>query len=206
MAQAPVLVLLLAGGLMALGSHQATTLPRLVGLLPMAWCSALGVLRVTRRARAVAIVAAVATWVGSWGFLALAVPLVVIADRHAGSIATAVRHGLVRRRKDEAPSDPVAIRQAAVSDQAVDRHRVAGAEVADCRQLGLPVPVVLIPAWLFLHNNRLDPAHEAGAVRLAGVSAGVIAMAVLADGLVKRRPPWPWIRSLPWSAWGSSGV
>ena len=36
--------------------------------------------------------------------------------------------------------------------------------------------------------------------RLAAAMGVVFAMATTADGLVKRRPPWPWIRSLPWSA------
>lgn len=199
-AQAPVLLLLLAGGLMTIYHSPATTLPRLVGLVPMAWCSVLGALPLRRHARVLAMAASVAAWLGSWGFLAVAALLLVIADRHAGPITTAKRRLLIKRRREGPVAGQLAvnrppspIRLWAVIGWRALRWRLFASWVA--------APCVLIPAWLFLHNNRLEPAHELGAVRLAGVSTGVVVMAMLAEGLVKRRPPWPWIRSLPWSAW-----
>jgi hypothetical protein len=56
------------------------------------------------------------------------------------------------------------------------------------------------PTLLFLRNNSLTPGQEEAAARLGGLAAAVLAIAILAEALVKRRPPWPWARSLPWPA------
>ncbi len=199
-AQAPVLLLMLAGGVASLDGRLSTTLPRLVGLVPMAWCSALGGLRVARRARALAFGAGVAVWMGSWGWMALAALLLAAADWQAGPIRAMGRQALFKRRAADSSSGR---RGTATASSAARVWAVIGGRALKWRIIAswIPGPFVLLPAWLFLRNNRLAPAHEVGAIRLAGIAAGVVTMAVLADGLVRRRPPWPWIRSLPWSAW-----
>ena len=60
--------------------------------------------------------------------------------------------------------------------------------------------LALLPLFFILLNNELTPVQRAIALRLATLSGLVFVMATVADGLVKRRPPWAWIRSLPWSA------
>lgn len=75
------------------------------------------------------------------------------------------------------------------------------------RALGLRLPAAWLAAalpvvgtWLFLRNNVLEGAVAVGAVRLGGGLAVVVLLASLAEGLASRRPAWPWVRSLPWSA------
>jgi hypothetical protein len=61
----------------------------------------------------------------------------------------------------------------------------------------LSAALPLAAAALFLHNNALSAAQEATGVR-AGGGLALLAVLVLTGGDLKsRRPPWPWIRSLP---------
>ncbi len=60
--------------------------------------------------------------------------------------------------------------------------------------------LVLVPLMFFIHNNTLSPFQESVAIRFAGLAAGIVALGVAADSLVTRRPPWPWVRSLPFSS------
>jgi hypothetical protein len=66
-----------------------------------------------------------------------------------------------------------------------------------------PYVVSLIPigaALLFTINNAPPPAIAAGVVRFGGALSLTLLVSGLADRLLVRRPVWPWIRSLPWSA------
>jgi hypothetical protein len=55
-------------------------------------------------------------------------------------------------------------------------------------------------SWLFLNNNEVN-AYQAGiAVRTGSAVAVILLLLLLADRVMVRRPPSPWIRSLPWSA------
>lgn len=58
---------------------------------------------------------------------------------------------------------------------------------------------IAVPALLFVHNNRLTISQELLALRLASLMAVVFAMAMTAESLSVRRPPWPWLRSLPFA-------
>lgn len=54
--------------------------------------------------------------------------------------------------------------------------------------------------FLFLSNNAVD-AYQAGMIIRLMVSGSLaVFCACFVEILVRRRPPWPWIRSLPWSA------
>jgi hypothetical protein len=64
----------------------------------------------------------------------------------------------------------------------------------------VPGLLALVPVVFLLRNNELTSVQHSIALRLAAAMGVAVAMATIADGLVKRRPPWPWIRSLPWSA------
>jgi len=60
--------------------------------------------------------------------------------------------------------------------------------------------VVLILSQLFIINNRFI-GHLAGAtVRFGGMLSTVLFLGLLANVLSVRRPPWPWVRSLPFSS------
>jgi len=53
---------------------------------------------------------------------------------------------------------------------------------------------------IFLKNNVMDQALARAAVRFGGGLSLAMACGYLAAKLALRRPPWPWARSLPWSA------
>ena len=57
--------------------------------------------------------------------------------------------------------------------------------------------VPLTAVWLFLRNNSLDLAQQATGARVGGGLALLAVLVSLAEALKLRRPPWPWIRSLP---------
>jgi len=55
-------------------------------------------------------------------------------------------------------------------------------------------------AQLFIANNSPPPLIAEQMIRFGGTIGLVLFCAILANMLAARRPPWPWIRSLPWSA------
>lgn len=71
------------------------------------------------------------------------------------------------------------------------------------RALAGPYLVSLIPigaALLFTVNNAPPPGIAAGVARFSGTLSITLLVSGIADGLLVRRPVWPWARSLPWSA------
>jgi hypothetical protein len=194
--QLPVLVLVLAGGLLASVADPVAAAPRLVALAPMAWASSLASLALARRwARTAAAAASVLAWIGTWTTLVAAVVLVIAVDAAAGPLRLRTGGRADRRWSAALPIGPK--RRSAILFWMVVGWRALGRRI-----LGgwLSAVIVIAPATLFLENNSLARAHEVAAVRLAGVFAIVLVVAAIADSLVRRRPPWPWIRSMPWSA------
>jgi hypothetical protein len=54
--------------------------------------------------------------------------------------------------------------------------------------------------WLFVHNNGLTAVSARAPLRFFSGIAAVLCLYSLASNLAIRRPAWPLIRSLPWSA------
>jgi hypothetical protein len=198
--QAPVLAIVLAGGLTAVASQPSTTWPRLLALAPLGWGSALAGLPVDRRwTRLVALAAAATAWSGSWTGLLASTLALALADRHAGRITVRGRR-VVGRRTGPQRRQATAIAGggwSVVTFWMTICRRALGWRLVAAMLAGL---MTLMPAMLFLRNNRLTMAQESGVVRLAGIVAALFVMAAVCEGLVKRRPPWPWVRSLPWSS------
>jgi hypothetical protein len=199
-AQTPVLVLVVAGGLAALALHQSAAWPRLVAMVPFAWATSLAALSVERPwMRVLATAAALLLWKGTWTGVAVGTALAAVADLAAGSIAPGSGRRTRRRRSpvSKTKSDPGSPGVAAAQSWWSVSRRALGVRLLTGPGSGL---LVLLPLFLFLLNNELSSAQQAIALRLAATSGIVVVMAVTADGLVKLRPPWPWIRSLPWPA------
>jgi hypothetical protein len=75
------------------------------------------------------------------------------------------------------------------------------------RALGLRILLPYFPSLgvlgltaLFLSNNTLTPLQSFRAVSFGGTLSVVLFCSFAANQLAVRRPPWPWVRSLPWSA------
>jgi hypothetical protein len=60
--------------------------------------------------------------------------------------------------------------------------------------------LVLLASALFLRNNSLSPRLVSSAVRFGGTLCLAVFLAILANILAAKRPPWPWLRSLPLSS------
>lgn len=70
---------------------------------------------------------------------------------------------------------------------------------------GLPAALVaaalpMAAGYAFLRNNDLPPDLAGLGARLAGAFTAATLVGSMADRLAVFRPPWPWARSLPWSA------
>lgn len=55
-------------------------------------------------------------------------------------------------------------------------------------------------AQLFIANNKPAPLLAEQVIRFGGALSLVLFCSIFANMLASRRPPWPWIRSLPWPA------
>jgi len=60
--------------------------------------------------------------------------------------------------------------------------------------------IILGLTILFLSNNNFNPSLTKKVICFGGALSIAIFYAFLANMLAVLRPPWPWVRSLPWSA------
>jgi hypothetical protein len=189
MAQMPVMVVVALAGVLAAVDDPATSVPRLLGMPVLIWSGALAGLSVRCPARLLASVAAAVSFTGSALGLVAAVLVAGVAEATAG--------GLVDRR--------------AVSGSVRNPLRVNGPiallALITLRAMGwrpmahlMTAPLVMMPLALFLANNALDSTQRLLAVRMAGLLASGVVMLACAEALARRRPPWPWVRSLPIAA------
>ncbi len=205
--EVPILLLVLVTCVAVPAGSLQVTLLRCAGLPVLAWASALAALPIRPYARLGAAAAALAAALGTWWALPASLVLLVVCETGAGSI----RSSRLRQRRRW-------VRRAARSRAAAPGgNRLMGALrlwfMVAGRAIGwrllatwLLVVPVLVPALLFLANNSIDTARRAGVLRLAGLLAAVAVTTSLCETLVKRRPPWPWIRSLPWSSTLRAGL
>jgi len=188
----PLLTIVLVTGLTVLGSSPETTGPRLLVLPILGLSTALAALPVGWRARALATVAANVCFVGTFTTILLAGVLLVAADGVAGEIAARGRSSGRRSKKGLTGAGTTANRLwVAISGRALGWRAIGG--------LSWSI-LVLIPVLFFLRNNPLSELQEGLVVRFSALMSGTVVIAALADTLARRRPPWPWVRSLPWSA------
>jgi len=164
---------------------------RLLAIPLLAAGSAMAALPLRRLPRVLALLAAAVAWIGWWWLLPVAALGLVAADRVAGDLQA----GPGRRAQR-----PLAVASPSFAGTTTGAHlRIA------LRALGWRFPAmwlipaaVVVPVVLFVLNNDLTAAQELTALRFACVLAVVFASASVAESLSTRRPPWPWLRSLPW--------
>lgn len=159
--------------------------PALIGLPLTALAAAAAALPVERRHTAGALAAAAALCTASCrpAGIALGMALLVVGDRVSGPLVPLRRR--VRRRGRGGRL------QLALARRAVGWRMVLPAAAGLCI-LGL--------TWLSTVNNRFGGGQRLMEIRLGSGLALTVACALLAQSLAVRRPPWPWSRSLPWSA------
>jgi hypothetical protein len=118
----------------------------------------------------------------SWKAALVALPLLIMCEQLAGP----VRNARPRRRTPALLPFSFQVAWRALG------WRVPFAYAASL----LPV----LASVLFAVNSALEGSIKAGAFRMGFGVAFSVLLALLAEPLAVRRPPWPWARSLPWSS------
>jgi hypothetical protein len=177
----------------ALSPARLVTLP---ALLLAAGAAALPVER--RPARAAALLALVMFAWGTWtGVLAGALALAAWDRRAGGLVPTPlVRHSPRHATRSAARGLRPRLRAGAL----VVRWswRVLGPRAAAQPLLLAALPVAFA-SFVRANNPELSDAARSLAVRV-GAGVGIaLAAAAIAGPLLARRPPWPWLRTLPWT-------
>lgn len=189
------------GGLLLPWFSAASELTKLaysVGFLAAVWAASSvlipGLDRWHRLSRGVSLVLLLS---GRPSYLLLAGFLALLSSTRQATLTTSRAAAALERRR------PLELTLSHLP-RAFDRWRVP--LLVCCRSLSWR----LAPAWLtsglpllfgfaFIHNNDLSPDHVAGSARLAALASVALFFSSCADLLSKRRPPWTFVRSLPWS-------
>ena len=159
----------------------------LLGLPLLGLASALFVLPVKRKIliRPLLAMACVFVASGNWEFLLAGIILLMISDKISGSLQIKKWRSKFRWSfKGLGLTGIISLRALRL-------------------KLFLPyisVLIILLGTALFISNNTLNAPLSTKAVLFGGAFGLIIFLAILANMLASRRPPWPWIRSLPWSA------
>ena len=186
-AQIPILAILAGLAVIAIQLYQVPAAPFIAGLPFVGLSCGLWVLPVKRKliTRSLAALAAIGFSSNYWEFLAGGILLLVVADRISGP--------LVRKKKHSQPSR-------------LFKGKFLVSTI-NWRALRLRpfVPYLLsLPflgaAQLFIANNKPSPLLAEQMIRFGGALGQVLFCSIFANILASRRPPWPWIRSLPWTA------
>jgi len=121
---------------------------------------------------------------GRWDTLAASLALFAIGDLAAGALRFPARRAAV-----PTPAAPGTLRMFRFTWRALGWRLLGPA----------PLPAfALAAAWFYTRNNELGPADTAFVARLWSVIALALYVGAVGDTIASRRPPWPWIRSLPW--------
>jgi hypothetical protein len=177
--------------------------------LPLLLAAAAAVaLRVEHRGvRAIAATALLGAAWGTWPALVLSAGALGLWDRTAGGLAPPASGRAAGRGRpvprslaiDARAGDPRAARLAGLASGVRLAWRAAGWRPWVDGLAAAAVPVAFA-ALVRANNVDLAPGTRAWVARL-GAGLGVAAfVGVGASTLLARRPPWPWLRSLPWSA------
>lgn len=186
-AQTPVLLVLAVLALIAYAIFQISPFLYLLGLPILGLAAGLCVLPVQRNffVKPLSFSACVLSTSSHWIFLMTAIVLLVIADLTAGALSPSRKSRVTQRSLPNSLTNSIIVLRAL-------RLRILFPY--------LPVLFVLGLTSLFLSNNTLTPHQTFRAVIFGGTLSASIFCAFIANTLAVRRPPWPWARSLPWSA------
>ena len=132
----------------------------------------------------VALTAAFVWTLGTWPAVAASALLLVIWDLLAGPVTAVSRPHERTHLADRWLGSVIAL-------------RALGLRSLQPLALGV---AFLGAAWLFRVNNGLSVADSSLAARLATTSAILLGQVGVAEALLARRRPWPWLRSLPISS------
>jgi len=197
-AQIPALAIIAGLAVMAMKLYQVSAAPFIAGLPLLGLSSGLCVLPVKRKfiTRPLAALATIGFASNNWAFLTGGIFLMIAADRISGPLVQKKKHAKFHK------TSRGLLLVASINWRAL-RLRSLWLYL-----LSLPL---LGAAQLFIANNNPAPLLAEKMIRFGGALDLMLFCSIFANMLASRRPPWPWIRSLPWSAktrilWDSSFI
>ncbi|HYD54980.1 MAG TPA: hypothetical protein VEA99_20255 [Gemmatimonadaceae bacterium] len=197
----PLAVYLIGAVALALAVARAPLSPARLATLPLVLLAgSAAALQVQRpAARLAAAAALVASAHGSWLGLVASAALLLAWDRTAGGVRPApLARARTSTRVSRARGDAHArLRAGLLASRWI--ARVLGARAIGEALVLAAIPVAFA-ALVRANNPELGEAARLRAARLGADVAIALAAASLAGPLLARRPPWPWARTLPWSA------
>jgi hypothetical protein len=197
-AQIPVLAIMAGLAIVAMKLYKVSSVPYIAGL-PLAGLSCgLCVLPVKRKliTKSLATLAAIGFSSNNWAFLAGGFLVLIAAEGISGPLVQKKKHSKFHR-----PFKGMFL--------------VLSINWRALRLRPLVLYLLSLPflgaAQLFIANNDPTPILAEKMIRFGGALGLILFCSVFANMLASRRPPWPWIRSLPWSAktrivWDSSFI
>lgn len=186
-AQIPMLAILAGLAAIAVKFYHVSALPFFAGLPLVGVSCGLCVLPVERKlfARPMAAMAAIFVSSNHWLFLAGGIFLLIAADRISGPLIQKKKHAKFRK-----PFKGMFL--------------LASMNWRALRLRPLVLYLLCLPflggAQLFIANNDPEPLLAEKMIRFGGALGLILFCSLYANMLASRRPPWPWIRSLPCSA------
>lgn len=185
--QIPILIIMAGLAIVAARLYGVSVAPYLVGL-PLAGLSCgLCVLQAQKKhiARPMLFFASICLASNNWTILGVGIVVLIAADALSGP--------LVFKKKRTRFRNPFkgALLVAVINWRALRLRPLVP------YLLSLPL---LGAAQLFIANNNPTPQLAEQMIRFGGALSLVLFCSIFANMLASRRPPWPWIRSLPWSA------
>lgn len=185
----PIMLFVASSGLLSIQDRHLLSGLRIAALPVVVWASALSILEVRPGSRVLASVAGSLSYYGLPVTLLVGAGCLVVAELGAGPLRFPVAKD--RRGRKATSTSRWQTSWFRITFRAFGLRYFTGP--------GSSI-MVLVPLGLFLHNNTLSPSQESLVIKFAGLAAGIAAIAVASDLLVSRRPPWPWVRSLPFSS------
>jgi hypothetical protein len=187
LSQVPILLVLAALALIAFKLYNVSPFLYLIGLPILGLAAGLCVLHVQNNplSKPLAFAACVLSTSGHWLFLIGAMVLLIIADLTAGTLS---------------PPRKSRVSQKSFSSSWINVLIVLRALRLRIFLPYLPALFILGLTSLFLANNILTPHQIFRGVTFGGALSVAVICSFVANLIAVRRPPWPWSRSLPWSA------
>jgi len=187
MAQLPVLIVLAVLSIFACRISGFFPTSYLVGLPILGLASALCIMPTKRKmiTRPLAVIACVFSTSSHWWLVFGSIILLITTDITSGPLSP------TRRRSRFHKALKGSLLNVTISWRAL-RLRLFIPYLLSLLVLGITA--------LFLLNNVFDFSLSIKAVRFGGALSIALLYGIVANTLATRRPPWPWARSLPWSA------
>jgi hypothetical protein len=187
LSQIPILLVLGVLAFIAFLVFKVSPFLYLSGLPILGLASGLCVLPVKHNylSKPLAFAACILSTSGNWLFLIAAILLLIIADLAAGTLSPTRKSHVSQRSLSSSWMNVLIVLRAL-------RLRILFPY--------LPALFVLGLTSLFLSNNTLTPHQTFRGVIFGGTLSISMLFAFFANSLAIRRPPWPWARSLSWSA------